>query len=219
MRGRLVSLYRQLLHAFGPQGWWPAQTPFEVMAGAILTQNTSWKNVERAIGTMKKENILSAHQLVRCRESRVAHIIRSAGYYNVKARRLRMFARFFVDRYNADVRAMAESDTSVLRQDLLSVEGIGPETADSILLYAVGKPVFVVDAYTKRLFSRHSLTREDASYDDVQRICMQFLDADTQMFNEYHALIVRAGKEYCRKTTPRCEICPLNKQKSKRGKT
>lgn len=177
--------------------------------GAILTQNTSWSNVEKAISNLKKAGALKAQSLYILPKKRLAKLIRPAGYFNLKAERLKEFLRFFFQRYGASLKRMAAKETSELRQELLAVKGIGPETADSILLYALNKPVFVVDAYTKRVLSRHSLLKEDSSYGQAQDLFMQSLQNDVRLFNEYHALIVKLGKDYCLKNKPRCGICPL----------
>jgi endonuclease-3 related protein len=202
-------MYDKLYRRFGPQHWWPAGTPFEVMLGAILTQNTSWSNVEKAILNLKRSHVLDPDRLFRMRQSGLASLIRPAGYYNIKAARLKNFLRFFFSSCDGSVRSMARKPTHILRAQLLAVNGIGPETADSILLYALKKPVFVVDAYTRRILCRHKLIRETASYEDIQQVFMRALRSDVQLFNEYHALLVRLGKEYCLKNRPRCEQCPL----------
>jgi endonuclease-3 related protein len=202
-------IYKKLYSSFGPQYWWPGQTPFEVMVGAILTQNTSWLNVEKAIANLKKEKLLTPEKMYSLPENKLAKLIKPAGYYNIKARRLRNFLGFFMNHYKGSVKNMSKADTSVLRNGLLSVNGIGPETADSILLYALNKPVFVVDAYTKRIFSRHGLLPENPDYGFVQNLFMRELKTDVKLFNEYHALLVKLGKDFCRKSKPKCGICPL----------
>ena len=213
MEKKLTKIYRRLQAHFGPQRWWPADAPFEVMVGAILAQNTSWLNVEKAVQNLKAKKLLAARKIsvIPCR--RLAGLIRSAGYYNVKAARLKEYVRFMFDNYGGSARRMSQAPAGILRRQLLSVKGIGPETADSILLYALGKPVFVVDAYTKRIFSRHKAVKETDSYDEVQGFFMQNLKKDVQLFNEYHALIVELGKEFCRKKNPRCGACPLKYDK------
>ncbi|MCM8796921.1 MAG: endonuclease III domain-containing protein [Candidatus Omnitrophica bacterium] len=217
MKRILALIYRKLYAYFGPQYWWPAETPFEVMIGAILTQNTSWSNVERAINNLKKERLLSAKKLNRLRPRRLAALIKSAGYYNIKSRRLKSFLEFIFKEYDASLEKMREAPYTKLRQQLLAVNGIGQETADSILLYALGKPVFVVDAYTKRIFSRHKLIDEDADYAQVQEFFMTGLPRNARLFNEYHALLVRLGKEFCLKNNPKCALCPLRDIKKDRG--
>ncbi|MDD5019583.1 MAG: endonuclease III domain-containing protein [Candidatus Omnitrophica bacterium] len=213
MRHRLTGTYRKLYRHFGPQGWWPASTPFEVMVGAILTQNTSWQNVERAIAHLKKARSLSLKAMMRLSEKKLARLIRPAGYYNIKARRLKNFLRFIQVRFGGSLQRMGRVETKRLRRELLGVNGIGPETADSILLYAFSRPVFVVDAYTRRWTARHGLAAPDALYEDLQKMFMEGLPADTALFNEYHALIVRLGKDYCRKTQEKCAACPIHDEK------
>lgn len=212
---RVNLIYQRLYSHFGPQYWWPAKEPFEVIVGAILTQNTNWQNVEKAIGNLKKYKLLGPGKIFKLPHKRLASIIRSAGYFNIKAKRIKSFLDFFIKYYNGSIKRMSKSDAASLRQQLLSVNGIGPETADSILLYALDKPVFVVDAYTKRIFSRHRLIPQDADYGEVQNLFMQNLNGGTKLFNEYHALLVRLGKEFCLKNKPKCKICPLKSQKSK----
>lgn len=198
-----------LFSHFGPRHWWPGETPFEVMVGAILTQNTNWKNVEKAILNLKGAGLLDPFKINKLTPSKLSEFIRPAGYFRVKAARLKNFIRFFVDNYDGDENAMAKLDLSRLREELLSVKGIGPETADSILLYALGKPIFVVDAYTKRILLRHNLCNEEDGYNELQDLFLSALPEDVSLFNEYHALIVEAGKNFCKKT-PLCERCPLN---------
>ena len=206
---QIDSIYRKLFSCFGPQHWWPAKSRFEVMVGAILTQNTNWSNVETAINNLRKKKLLDAGKLYRLPQRKLAPLIKSAGYYNIKAKRLKEFLRFLFKSYQGNLRKMSLVDTQLLRRQLLCVNGIGPETADSILLYALGKPVFVVDAYTKRIFSRHRLIREDVDYHELQDLCARNLTKDVKLFNEFHALLVKLGKDFCRKNKPRCDICPL----------
>lgn len=205
----LQEIYQRLLLKFGPQKWWPAQTRFEVMVGAVLTQNTNWSNVERAIRNLRQANLLTADQLKDISVRQLALLIRPAGYFNIKAKRLKNFIDFFYREYKGHLQAMAEENLKVLRKKLLTVNGIGPETADSILLYALDKSIFVVDAYTKRILSRHGLVKSTADYQAIQKIFMGSLKADLKMFNEYHALLVHLGKHYC-KSDPLCDICPIN---------
>jgi endonuclease-3 related protein len=209
LKRKLSGFYKKLYAAFGPQGWWPGDSPFEVMVGAILTQNTSWHNVEKAIGNLKESSVLQPNKLLKMGNARLARLIRPAGYYNIKTRWLKEFLRFFAREYNAKVSAMSSVQTSFLRGELLKVHGIGPETADSMLLYALNKPVFVVDAYTKRILSRHGLVKSDASYQEIQDLFRKNLKNSVKLFNEYHALLVKLGKDFCLKNKPKCQICPL----------
>lgn len=204
----LLELYDRLLAAYGPQHWWPGDGPFEVMVGAILTQNTSWSNVEKAIANLASAGALDPRVLLELPPARLATLLRPAGFFNVKTRRLRSFLRWFEDRHGSSVEALRDQSLSSLREELLSVKGIGPETADSILLYALEKPSFVVDAYTYRVLRRHRLVGEDASYDELKALFEDNLPRETPLFNEYHALLVRLGKESCR-AKARCEGCPL----------
>ena len=204
----LKEIYEKLYKHFGPQHWWPGETPFEVIVGAILTQNTSWSNVEKAIGNLKKERLLNPLALKEVPLSRLAGLIRSSGYYNQKARKLKNFTDFLFDSYNGSMERMLGEDHLILRKKLLGVKGIGFETADSILLYAADKPVFVVDAYTKRIFSRHNFIAQEAEYGQVQEYFMDNLKKNARLFNEFHALIVMLGKTVC-KTVPECQRCPL----------
>jgi len=206
---KLGPIYKKLYKKFGPQGWWPAETPFEVMVGAILTQNTSWANVEKAIANLKKRRLLKPVRMRSLTDKQLSRLIMPAGYYNIKAKRLKNFVQFLFDRYGGDIKKMARCDSGALRTQLLSVNGIGPETADSMLLYALNKPVFVVDAYTRRILGRHGLIRDPATYDDVQRLFMSGLKKEEKLFNEYHALLVKLAKDFCLKLKPKCELCPL----------
>jgi endonuclease-3 related protein len=207
-RRRLLTLFRRLLRHFGPQRWWPARTRIEVIVGAILTQNTSWANVTRAIRAMRAERLLSARSIDRAPTRTLARAIRSSGYYNIKATRLKQFARFLLARYRGSLVRMFRTDVLSLRKELLSVSGVGEETADSILLYAGDRPILVVDAYTRRVLERHRLIPKRSSYGEIQRFLMDHLPLDATLFNEFHALLVAVGKEFCR-TVPRCERCPL----------
>lgn len=210
LQKKLLAIYDRLLDAFGPRRWWPAETPFEVIVGAILTQNTAWKNVEKAISSLKKEKLLSPSSLASKKEKELALLIRPAGYYNIKAKRLKNFVNFLTEEFGGSLDRMFKMPLGALRKRLLEVNGIGPETADSILLYAGNKPVFVVDAYTKRVFSRHKLIKKDALYREIQSAFTENLPRSRKLFSEYHALIVELAKTYCRKK-PRCGACPLKK--------
>lgn len=209
MKTGLNLIYKKLYVYFGPQRWWPADTSFEVMVGAILTQNTNWSNVEKAIANLKRKKLLEPRKLYRLADKKMASLIKPSGYYNIKTRRLKEFLRFLINSYGEELEGMSLSDTAGLRKQLLEVKGIGQETADSILLYALDKPVFVVDAYTKRMLSRHGLIEEDASYKAVQDLFLRNLKKDARLFNEFHALLVKLGKEFCLKNKPKCHICPL----------
>ena len=205
----LHEIYRRLFDALGPQHWWPGQSPFEVMVGAVLVQNTSWQNVKRAIENLRQADLLEPHALYAVPEEQLQELIRPAGYFRIKARRLRSLLEFFVRRYDGSIRTMFCTELATLRKELLGVHGIGPETADSILLYAGGLPSFVVDAYTYRVFTRHGWIGFDADYSQIQDYFQTGLPDDAAMYNEYHALLVRVGKDFCRKARPKCEACPL----------
>jgi endonuclease-3 related protein len=202
-------IFDLLLAQYGPLHWWPADTPFEVCVGAILTQNTNWGNVEKAIANLKREGLLSAEALRDIPAERLAAVIKPAGFFNVKSDRLKEFVAWLFGRYGGSLERMFAGDWRKLRDELLTVRGIGRETCDSILLYAGGKPSFVVDAYTRRLFAALGLIREKADYEEVRALFMRHLPADPALFNEYHALIVQHGKEHCRKK-PRCPGCGLH---------
>lgn len=204
---RLMELFDTLLKRYGPLHWWPADTPFEVCVGAILTQNTNWLNVEKAIINLKREGLLSVDALFDIDQERLAELIRPSGFFNVKSARLKGFVAWLLERHGS-LDAMFSVEWPRLREELIAVKGIGPETCDSILLYAGGKPSFVVDAYTRRLLSRLGLAREDDDYHRVRALFMDRLPPDVQLFNEYHALMVEQCKRHCRKT-PACDGCPL----------
>jgi endonuclease-3 related protein len=198
----------------GHQHWWPGETAFEVCVGAILTQNTAWSNVERAIANLKAAQVLEPEKMSALPEAKLAELIRPAGYFNVKARRLRSFLRVLVGESGGDLGKLFAGKTSAVRERLLAIHGIGPETADSLLLYAGGHRSFVVDAYTKRIFSRHGWCAQDAGYDDLKQICESALNEKTgaarlDYWQDYHAQLVMVGKHFCRARAPRCEDCPL----------
>jgi endonuclease-3 related protein len=205
----LAEMYRRLEAAYGDQQWWPGETPFEVAVGAILTQNTAWANVEKAIANLERAALLEPAALARLSASEIAPLIKPAGYYNVKAGRLRAFLDFLWNEYYGDVAAMAREDLATVRPKLLAVRGVGPETADSILLYACGLPTFVVDAYTHRILHRHGLADEAAAYDELKELFEANVEADVASYKQYHALMVRVGRERCRRGEPRCAGCPL----------
>ncbi|MBI2852738.1 MAG: endonuclease III domain-containing protein [Chloroflexi bacterium] len=212
----LLEIYDRLYAAYGPQHWWPAEEPFEVMVGAILTQSTAWRNVEKAIINLKEAGVLSPTALRRLSLPEISALIRPSGYHNSKARKLKALAEWMGENYDDNSANLSTRGTSDLRHKLLSVCGIGPETADSILLYAAGQPVFVIDAYTRRIMSRIGLvpdlnsfgSAQDRNYNAYRQLFMGNLPADTRLFNEYHALLVRLGKDTCRKQ-PRCAGCCL----------
>lgn len=209
----LKEIYGKLFSAFGPRHWWPGETPFEVAVGAILTQNTSWSNASAAVQGLKRRKLLDPRKLERLPRRRLARIIRSSGYFNQKAKRLKLFVRHLNRNYGGRMERMRAVPTARLRGELLSLWGIGPETADSILLYALEKPVFVVDAYTKRILARHGLVSWDASYDQIQTLFHSMPGQGrnrTAKYNEYHALIVETGKRLCR-ARPDCFSCPLRR--------
>jgi endonuclease III related protein len=205
----LMNVYERLLTAFGPQHWWPGESPFEVLVGAVLVQNTAWRNVERAIQNLRDAGLVEPRTLYAVPEQELAELIRPAGYFQVKARRLRNLLKLVVKQHDGSLEAMFRTDLATLREELLGVSGIGPETADAILLYAAGKPTFVVDTYTHRVLARHSWIGYEADYHEIKDHFETSLPADATLYNEYHALLVRLGKEYCRKTAPKCDACPL----------
>jgi endonuclease-3 related protein len=204
----LLDLYSRLYKAFGPRHWWPGDSPFEVAIGAILTQNTAWRNVRKAIGNLKAAGLLSPDALYALPVQDVAAVIRPAGYYNIKARRLKNFVEFLFLENGGDLECLLTEALDTLRNKLLSIKGVGPETADSILLYAGNRPTFVVDTYTKRILFRHRLMPQEASYDEVRFFFMDCLKPDVAMFNEYHALLVHLGHTFCSKRNPKCTACP-----------
>ncbi len=211
-RERLMDVYARLFARFGPQGWWPAETPFEVCLGAILVQNTSWTNAARAIANLKSEGLLRESALRGVCRSRLARLIRPARFFNVKAERIENFVSYLHEYHGGEVENLLRLPTGELRERLRALEGVGLETADAILLYAAGRTVFVVDAYTKRIFSRLGHFRESKNagkdYLALQKALTEHLPRDAALFNEYHALIVRLGHTCCR-PKPRCGECPL----------
>jgi endonuclease-3 related protein len=212
MVGKLWDIYQQLFAALGPQRWWPAESCCEVLVGAVLTQNTSWRNVERAIVNLKQAGVLQLQALTRMDESELAELIRPAGYFRLKARRVQNLLRMIEDRYAGSLEAMFRVDVRLLRNQLLSVQGIGPETADAILLYGGQLPVFVVDAYTARIGARHGWLAAVADYDQIQQLFHSELPLDPQVYNEFHALLVHIGKNHCHKRQPDCASCPLREE-------
>jgi len=205
----LEEIYARLDSYFGPLHWWPAGSPFEVVVGAVLTQNTNWKNVEKAIESLKQAGLLSFDALLRVPEEQLAGYIRASGYYNLKARRLKNLLEMIERDYGGKLQLLLAEDSASARQALLGVKGIGPETADSILLYGGGRPSFVVDAYTHRILARHNLIPEECDYQYIQDLFMDNLEHDAELFNQYHALLVNTAKKFCKKGAPLCEQCPL----------
>lgn len=206
---RLLDIYNRLFAVYGPQHWWPAEEPFEVMVGAILTQSAAWRNVEKAIANLKAAEALSPAALCRLSLAEIAALIRPSGYYNAKARKLKALAEWLGANYGDAIARMSAQSTEKLRAQLLSVYGVGPETADSIILYVANQPVFVIDAYTRRIASRLGLAPDHQTYAACQKLFMDNLPPETRLFNEYHALLVRLGKEACRKI-PLCKRCCLS---------
>ena len=204
----LSEMFDRLFQYYGPQHWWPGETPFEVMVGAILTQNTNWRNVEKAINNLKSASALDPVVMLELSDAHLAALIKPAGYFNVKTQRLKNFVQFLQQNYQGSIEDMRDSPTQQLREDLLSVKGIGPETADSILLYALQHPIFVIDAYTYRVLTRHFLMHEDAAYEEMQEFFVDHVPAEEAHYNEFHALLVSVGKDFCR-PKPQCELCPL----------
>ncbi|MGA1863778.1 MAG: endonuclease III domain-containing protein [bacterium] len=209
--GHLIGIYHSLFQRFGPQKWWPGETPFEVVVGAILTQNTAWSNVARAIQNLKHADSLDPESLYNINIQELCRLIRPSGYFQIKGKRLKEFIGHLFIKHDGRLEKMFNQDLSLLRQELLGIKGIGPETADSIILYAANKPIFVVDAYTKRIFTRHGYLPEGWSYTEIQKFFMDNLPRDVHIYNEYHALIVRLAKEHC-KTKAVCHQCPLENE-------
>lgn len=208
MKARLLRLYRALARRFGPQRWWPGRTPFEISVGAILTQHTAWSNAALAIRALRRRRLLHARGIDAITEAELAGVIRSAGTFRLKARRVKGFTRWLIDRFGGRYEGMRRAPLHALRADLLTVPGLGPETADAILLYAAGRPVFVADAYARRVLERHRLLPPGTGYEDARRFLESHLPSDPALFNEFHALLVQVGKRNCR-TRPECETCPL----------
>ena len=207
----LRSYYDALFAAHGPQHWWPGRTPFEVIVGAILVQNTSWTNVATAIKNLRRERLLTPRAIENVSTPRLARLIRSSGYFRQKTKKLKAFVRFLRREYQGSLAKMFRAPTRVLRHQLLDVHGIGPETADSILLYAGKHPVFVVDAYTRRILERHGHAHPKLAYDKIRNMFESALPVDHQLLNEFHALMVHTGKNYCRPSDPRCSQCSLSR--------
>ncbi len=204
-----MAYYGAMSEQLGPMRWWPAKTPFEVIVGAILTQNTAWTNVERAIENLRKGRFLTPSAIEKIPVARLGRLIRSSGYFRQKAKKLKAFANFLTEGFGGSLKRMFAVPTMELRGKLLAVHGIGPETADSILLYAGNHPIFVVDTYTRRIMTRHKMTHEKSGYDEIREMFQRRLPRDARLYNEYHALIVNTGKNWCRSRNPICAECPL----------
>lgn len=204
----LHDVYQRLFDRYGPQHWWPGESTLEILVGAVLVQNTNWRNVEQALDNLREEGLLSVSALYGMHPDELAEMIRPAGYYRLKAKRLRNVLRLVVEEYAGALEALRETPQDALREKLLAVNGIGPETADSILLYVLGMPTFVVDTYTQRVLKRHGWIEMEADYHAVQDYFHSSLERDAPLYNEFHALLVRVGREHCGKT-PNCETCPL----------
>jgi endonuclease-3 related protein len=217
MKAVVQEVYRRLLTALGPQNWWPGDTQFEILVGAVLVQNTNWQNVERAIHNLREADLLEPRALYDVPAEELEELIRPAGYFRVKAQRLRALLQFVVECYDGSLEAMFRRPLDELRTELLGVHGVGPETADSILLYAGRMPTFVVDAYTYRIFGRHGWIDLESDYGRIQEYFHDRLPADAPMYNEYHALLVNLGKHYCKKSKPLCDACPLRPMLPKAG--
>lgn len=212
---KIQEIYRTLENHFGDLKWWPAETAFEVIAGAVLTQNTSWTNASKAVLVLKKKKLLDPAKIVKLKTSQLAKHITSAGYYNLKADGLKAISGFLMDECGGNLELLRRNcRKNYLRKKLLEVKGIGPETADSILLYALYKPIFVVDAYTKRIFSRHKIISENASYEETQKIVRENFQNSVKALNQFHALLVETAKQFCVKKNPKCSICPLGKARN-----
>jgi endonuclease-3 related protein len=207
-RSDLLKIYDLLNGYFGNLHWWPAEGPFEVMVGAVLTQNTAWTNVEKAIIALKEKNLLTPESIAHIDEETLAGIIRPSGYYHVKAKRLKSLVQFLLEEYSGNIENMSAEELPLLREKLLGIPGVGPETADSILLYACRKPVFISDTYTRRILQRHRLIPDDADGHQIRDLFMTHLPHDVSLFNQFHALFVYTGKSFCR-TEPKCDSCPL----------
>jgi len=205
----LQRVYRLLYGAYGPMNWWPAETPFEVIVGAFLTQNTAWVNVEKAIHNLKRAGLMDPQKMDTVPEKKLADIIKPSGYFNQKAKKIKSFVKHFGEKYDYSIEKMKDRPFNDMRKELLEMWGIGPETADSIMLYALGKPIFVIDAYTLRTFRRLGFLDEKDDYDSAQKMFMKHLKSDAVLFNEYHALIVALGNRLC-KARPGCNECPLH---------
>lgn len=209
VNSKLLAIYNSMLGYFGPRGWWPGDSPFEICVGAILTQSVSWKNVARAIENLKENGLLDLYAIYISPLEDIERCIVPTLYFRMKAKKLKAFVSHVVEKYDGDLERLWQKDLPELRAELLQIYGIGPETADSILLYAAGRPTFVVDAYTRRIFSRLGFFKEDVTYDQMQGFFMRHLTPDIPFYNEYHALITGIGNRFCANKKPKCGACPL----------
>jgi endonuclease-3 related protein len=210
VKARLLRCYRDLLRYFGPQRWWPGRTPFEISAGAILVQHTAWESAARAVAALRGRRLLGAAAVAAMPDAALAEVIRPAGTYRLKAVRLRAFSRWLLERFGGSFRPMRAAPLAALRREMLSIAGLGPETVDSILLYAADRPVFVADGYARRILGRHRLVPRAAGYEQARALIEAHLPSDPALFNELHALLVAVGKTHCR-TVPLCATCPLRR--------
>jgi len=206
----LGELYQRLLGSFGHRNWWPGETPFEIMVGAVLTQNTAWLNVEKALANLKEAGVFTPAKMAALPREELAKLITPAGYYNVKAQRLGNFLALLAGKYRGRIPSLAKRPTQALREELLAVNGIGPETADCMLLYALERPVFVIDAYTFRVLSRHGLARAPYDYPVLQAMFMENLEQNVEFYNDFHAQLVHLGHHFCKRGKPLCDLCPAN---------
>ena len=207
---RLLNIFNMLLNSFGKRNWWPGETELEIIVGAVLTQNTSWKNVEKAINNLKHHNALDIKTLYKMDRETLAHIIKPSGFYNIKSNRLKNIINVIYNEYSSNILELNKLDILNVREKLLEINGIGKETADSIILYALNKPIFVIDVYTKRFLKNHRIYDEQNDYDTLQEFFMRNLPADTYLFNEFHASIVYLCQNFCKKV-PLCSKCPLER--------
>lgn len=208
LKGRLKQLFELMFEAFGPQGWWPGDSEFEFMVGAVLTQNTAWTNVEKALANLHARRLMSSEKINRMTEERLAGLIKPAGFHNIKAKRLKNLVALVAEYGHGDPPRLFKTPPKKLRELLLSINGVGPETADAIMLYAAKKPFFVIDAYTRRMLERHLITKGNETYHQLQAMFMDNLPRSVKLYNEYHALIINLGKNFCR-PKPKCSTCPL----------
>jgi endonuclease-3 related protein len=207
---KLMELFHAGHRRFGDQNWWPGDGPLEIMIGAVLTQNTNWSNVEKAIENLRREKLMDVEKLVSISPEELAELIRPAGYFTVKTKRLKNLLNYIHENYQGSLEQFFSLSLDALREELLSISGIGPETADDIILYAAGKPTFVVDTYTYRILLRHFFIESDADYHTIKELFEENLPAKVELFNEFHAILVAVGKNYCKKQKPLCSNCPLN---------